>query len=93
MIVDYLTRKGTACDPLHDFKVTVKGVKEDQELTYNWSVTAGEIVKGQGTPSITVDRKGYLKVIAVKVEISGIDPKCVNSANTVLPVCHPPPYK
>jgi hypothetical protein len=45
--------------------------------TFNWTVTDGKIVYGQGTPSITVDTtevKG--ETITATVEVGGIDPVC-----------------
>ena len=38
------------------FTVDVKGWKSD--ITYNWSVSAGTILEGQGTPGIKVDTTG-----------------------------------
>jgi len=47
-------------------------------ITYNWSVSAGTIESGQGTPSITVrttrDMAG--SSVTATVEIGGLDPAC-----------------
>lgn len=54
-------------------------------VTYNWSVSAGSIIEGQGTSTITVSTAGQGgKTITATVEIGGIPPECprVDSAST-----------
>lgn len=47
-------------------------------LTYNWSVSAGNIESGQGTPSIVVRTDNSLagSSVTATVEIGGLDPSC-----------------
>ncbi|MDQ3490670.1 MAG: hypothetical protein M3449_06350 [Acidobacteriota bacterium] len=47
-------------------------------ITYNWSVTAGEIESGQGTPSITVRTTQAManSNVTATVQIGGQDPAC-----------------
>ena len=46
-------------------------------VTYNWSVSAGTISSGQGTPSITVDTTGLAgQTVTASLEIGGTDPSC-----------------
>lgn len=59
------------------FTANVSGGSQDT-VTYNWSVSAGTIESGQGTPSITVrtsagDAGGN---VTATVEIGGMDPTC-----------------
>ncbi|HEX8494428.1 MAG TPA: hypothetical protein VF658_16410 [Pyrinomonadaceae bacterium] len=47
-------------------------------LTYNWSISAGYITAGQGTPSITVDTSGLGgQTVTASVEVGGIPSSCV----------------
>ncbi len=47
-------------------------------ITYNWSVTAGEIESGQGTPSIVVRTTESMSDsnVTATVDIGGLDPSC-----------------
>jgi len=36
----------------------VEGLKTDADVTYNWSVSNGEILFGQGTRSLEIHRSG-----------------------------------
>ena len=48
------------------------------DVTYNWSVSAGTIESGQGTPSITVRTTAAMKGsnVTATVDIGGRDPAC-----------------
>ncbi len=51
----------------------VPGAKE--ELTYNWTVTAGTIISGQGTPSISIDTTGLPGGSSVSITLElGVPP-------------------
>jgi hypothetical protein len=58
------------------FTVNVSGGTQDN-LTYNWTVSAGNIESGQGTPSIIVrvPTEGTTNITAT-VELGGFDPAC-----------------
>jgi len=60
------------------FVANVSGGSQDQVVTYNWTVSAGTISSGQGTPSITVavpaDMPGGN--ITATVDLGGLDPSC-----------------
>jgi len=46
-------------------------------VTYNWSVSAGTITSGQGTPSITVDTTGLSNTsVTATLNIGGTDASC-----------------
>lgn len=57
------------------FTATVTG---GDNVTYNWSVSAGTISSGQGTASITVDTTGLPRDsnVTATVELGGTDPAC-----------------
>jgi PKD-like domain len=58
---------------------------------YNWTVSAGTITSGQGTPSITVstDNLGGQSVTAT-VELAGVDPSCPRTASCTTSIKAPP---
>ncbi len=47
-------------------------------ITYNWTLSEGTILSGQGTRAITVDPSGDPRgrPVAVTVAVSGLDPNC-----------------
>ena len=57
--------------------------------TYNWSVSAGTITSGQGTPSITVNGTGG-QAITATVELGGLDPSCGRTASCTTQIATPP---
>lgn len=59
------------------FTANVSGGSQ-QSLTYNWSVSAGTISSGQGTPSITVATDAGMAGgnVTATVDIGGTDPGC-----------------
>ena len=55
--------------------------------TYNWTVTNGHIVSGQGTSSITVDTAGLAgQTIAATVDVGGYGIPCPASCSVSLPI-------
>lgn len=59
------------------FTANVSGGSQES-VTYDWSVSAGEISSGQGTPSITVNVPTEMAGgnITATVKLGGIDPNC-----------------
>jgi len=61
-------------------------------VTYNWTVSAGTISGGQGTPSITVDTTGQAgQNITATVEIGGLPPECDRTRSCSFSVAPEPP--
>lgn len=59
------------------FTANVSGGDAKAYPTYNWSVSAGMISSGQGTPAITVDSTGLDgQAVTATVEIGGLAPQC-----------------
>ena len=55
----------------------VSGGDPNATITYNWTVSAGTISSGQGTPTITVDTTGLAgNSVTATVEIGGVGPEC-----------------
>lgn len=64
------------------FAVTVSGASQHAKLTYNWIVSAGKIVSGQGTSSIVVDTTGLYNIsVTGAVDIKGLPDSCPDSAS------------
>jgi hypothetical protein len=62
--------------------VSLSGGDANVSPTYNWSVSAGTISGGQGTPSITIDTAGLGNVnITATVELGGLPPECQRTAS------------
>jgi hypothetical protein len=64
------------------FTASVEGGAPGVTATYNWSVSAGTITSGQGTPSITVDTKGLGgQTVTGTVQVGGYPPECQTTAS------------
>ena len=76
------------------FTATVSGGSQTN-VTYNWTVSAGSITNGQGTPSITVDTTGLVgQEVTATVEIGGdLCADCQRSAQSSGSVAAAPPVK
>ena len=62
------------------FEAIVTGGDPEMKLTYNWSVTAGKIISGQGTSKITVDISDLGgRSITAAVLLGGAHPACTIS--------------
>jgi len=62
------------------FEATVAGGDPQMKPTYNWSVTAGKIINGQGTSKLMVDISDLgSRSITAAVSLGGTDPACTIS--------------
>jgi len=71
-------------DEIANFTADVSGGTGGADITYNWTVSQGEIVSGQGTPTINVKITGKIKeTVEATVEIggTGICAECVKTAS------------
>lgn len=79
--------------PGDPFTVTANVTDADPKLNliYRWSVSAGIIAGGQGTPTITMDTTGTgTETITATVEIEGLDSSCANTASCSYITCAAP---
>ena len=61
-------------------------------VTYNWSVSAGTISSGQGTSSIIVNTDGLGgQTVTATVELGGLDPSCSRTASCTTGIRAPVP--
>lgn len=79
------------------FNASVTGGPASLSPTYNWSVSAGTITEGQGTPSITVDTAGLGgSSVTATVDVGGVEPACSRTAScttSVRQVVRPEPRR
>jgi hypothetical protein len=69
------------------FSATISGGSGGVRPTYNWTVSAGRIISGQGTPSITVDTAGLAgQTIRADFELGGYGMRCPATCATSIPV-------
>lgn len=61
---------------IYTVKARVEGDNSDQEFTYGWSVSNGEIVEGQGTSSLKFRISEPGKGVTATVEVNGIKLDC-----------------
>jgi hypothetical protein len=60
-------------------------------VTYNWSVSAGTITSGQGTPTITVDTANLAgQSITATLSVGGADPACSGTTASCTTAVKPP---
>ncbi len=59
--------------------------------TYNWTISAGSITRGQGTPSITVDTTGLAgQTVRATLDVSGFGTPCPASCAVAIPIVNRP---
>lgn len=80
------------------FTASVDGIGPEDRPTFNWTVSSGKIISGQGTPTIvasTAESSG--REITATVEVSGLDalkPECLRLASRTIGIalcCMPCP--
>ena len=71
------------------FTLRVSNVGNYPDLKYVWRATGGEIVLGQGTPSIEIRRDEFTTLTAY-VEIVGLPEGCPNTASESVHIERPP---
>jgi hypothetical protein len=79
------------CGSSITFTAKVGNAPADAKLSYNWTVSAGTIKMGQGTPSITVDTTELAGIsVEATVQVSGLPEACDGKATcaTAL-ICDP----
>lgn len=62
------------------FRAETEGGEKGNIITFNWKVSAGKIIEGQGTRTIKVDAEGAKEIIAT-VEIGGVCEVCNREAS------------
>ncbi|MDX6496987.1 MAG: hypothetical protein QOG23_247 [Blastocatellia bacterium] len=73
------------------FTVTVTGGTPNITPGYNWTVSAGKIINGQGTPSITVDTGGLAgETVRASVDVTGFGTPCPANCSVSIPIMNKP---
>jgi hypothetical protein len=69
------------------FSANVSGGSSNVTPTYNWTVSAGRIMSGQGTTSITVDPAGLAgQTIRATLDVGGYGMPCPASCTVSIPI-------
>jgi len=73
------------------FTATISGGSPNVTAGYNWTISAGRIVSGQGTPSITVDTTGLAgQTVRASLDVSGFGTPCPASCAVSIPIINKP---
>ena len=73
------------------FTANVSGGTASITPTYDWTISAGRIISGQGTPSITVDTTGLAgQTVRATVDIGGFGVPCPASCAVSIPIMNKP---
>ena len=73
------------------FTATLSGGSANITPSYNWTVSAGRIISGQGTPSITVDTAGMAgQTIRASLDVGGFGTPCPASCAVSIPIQNKP---
>lgn len=71
------------------FTSNVTGGNTTTPPIYNWTVSAGTIIEGQGTPTIKVDTTGLAgQTIRASLSMGGFPEDCSDSCDVQIPVPH-----
>jgi hypothetical protein len=71
--------------PLITFSLTMSGGQAYRKPSYSWTINAGKIVRGQGTPTVNVDiARVEADEITALVKINGFNPSCQDMASFTL---------
>jgi hypothetical protein len=69
------------------FSLNISGGDPDMKPIYKWTVSAGTIITGQGTPTIVIDTKGLAgKRVMATVEVGDINPSCQRTTSCEVPI-------
>lgn len=71
-------------------KANVSGADPTAKLTYTWSVTSGNIISGQDTPTLTAVKAEGDQSTTITVEVGGLDSSCQKTASCSLSICGTP---
>lgn len=73
------------------FTANVSGGTPNITPGYNWTISAGRIISGQGTPSITVDTTGLAgQTVRASLDIGGFGTPCPASCAVAIPIVNKP---
>jgi hypothetical protein len=79
------------CNSPFEFVAHINGKRPTDKPVYKWSISAGEIVSGQGTSYIKVDAARFPgQFVTATVEIDDLEPGCANTASVTQTICHSP---
>jgi hypothetical protein len=69
------------CNAILTYELSVEGCV-DQQLSYDWAVTPGKLVSGQGTRKVTIDTTGIKeKAFTLTVIVGGLPGECTRGVS------------
>jgi len=80
----------SCCASPLQFVAQIRGAESGRKVSYQWTVSSGEIVSGQGTSSISVIASKWASVTAT-VEVKGLTAECARVTASMTPICEPAP--
>lgn len=80
----------TDIGPRLTFAATISGADPSAKPSFNWTVSEGRIVGGQGTASITVETPEYGGTFVASVEVSRLPGPCASKASCTTNVIRDP---
>ena len=73
------------------FTANIRGATPGITPSFNWTISAGRIISGQGTPSITVDTTGLAgQTVRATLDIVGFGTPCPASCAVSIPIMNKP---
>lgn len=75
------------------FMASLSEEAEKFNLQYNWTISGGEIIEGQGTLAVNVLQKGAGGGFTVTVEVGGLPPDCAHTASETGYIDRPPQFR
>jgi hypothetical protein len=73
------------------FTATINGGSPGITPAYNWTISAGRIISGQGTPRITVDTTGLAgQTLRASLDVGGYGMPCPATCTTSIPIINKP---
>jgi hypothetical protein len=83
---------GPSYCPKPDRDIVFRAMMKDQpgiKATFNWSVSTGRIVSGQGTKTLTVRPNSHCDIVTATVSVDGLQSECprMASCSTVTDCC------
>jgi hypothetical protein len=75
---------------IFQLSVAVNGLPATTTITYNWAISSGSIISGQGTAIILVDPGTDAGYCTATVEIGGLRPECKSVASETVEIKQAP---
>ncbi len=75
------------------FTASLSEEAEKFNLQYNWTISGGEIIEGQGTLVVKTSRKNIGGSLTLTIEVGGLPPDCFKTASETGFIDRPPKFQ